>query len=231
MDDGGDMDRQSIREEIRRLVRDVDTINPRWSDTVLNSRIDQAHEYIACETRCIWTRATDIDLVAGTQEYALPSNFLEETEVLYKNSSDEWSMLEKKQIRELDLEGWNWRALTGDPSMYYIRGAYIGLVPYPDTSRTGALRIDLAIRPTAFTSETDIPFDSNNEFYAYHDALCFYVALKCKLDENQDKDANAMNIILTQRVAQIQKQVESKSVGTRIMNVYEIGRAKSRRAR
>lgn len=68
-----------------------------------------------------------VNLVAGTQEYALPTDFVHEV-FLY------WNTL---QLKKADVERWiadneNWQEMTGAPAEYAIYGSKLILLPIPD---------------------------------------------------------------------------------------------------
>ena len=200
------MNRSEIREEVRRLVQDTDSTNPRWSDAVLNSRIDISHEKISCLTKCIISRITD-SLVSGTAEYPLPDVFLEEFNVTWLDSDGLWKVLTKKSERELDQEVANWRSLTSStPVNYYIRRNKIGIVPYPDFSRTSSLRLDIARRPDTFTLDSDIPFQSRPDLYPFHNTISYDVAVQCKLDGGTYQDASGLKTLYEEGVRMIKYQ-------------------------
>jgi hypothetical protein len=225
------MNRGEIRDEIRRLVRDTDSTNPRWSDTVLNDRINQSHERIACLTKCIITRITD-GLVSGTSEYVLPSYFLEEFGVLWLDSDGQWNPILKKTEKELDLETANWRSLTGSqPLNYYIRRTRIGIVPYPDFTRASSLRLDIARRPDDMTLDADIPFESRADLYPFHNTISLDVAMKCKIDDGTYTDASGLKGLVEEGIRQIKYQNLEDSADTRIINIYETARNTPRRTR
>jgi hypothetical protein len=225
------MNRGEIRDEIRRLVRDTDSTNPRWSDTVLNARIDISHEKISCLTKCIISRITD-NLVSGSAEYPLPDVFLEEFNVTWLDSDGLWKVLSKKSERELDLEVANWRSLTcSTPVNYYIRRNKIGIVPYPDFSRSSSLRLDIARRPDTFTLDADIPFQGRTDLYPFHNTISYDVAIQCKIDDGTYQDASGLKALFDEGVRMIKYQNLEDSSDTRIKSVYEIGREQPRRTR
>ena len=225
------MNRSEIREEVRRLVQDTDSTNPRWSDAVLNSRIDISHEKISCLTKCIISRITD-SLVSGTAEYPLPDVFLEEFNVTWLDSDGLWKVLTKKSERELDQEVANWRSLTSStPVNYYIRRNKIGVVPYPDFSRASSLRLDIARRPDTFTLDSDIPFQSRPDLYPFHNTISYDVAVQCKLDGGTYQDASGLKTLYEEGVRMIKYQNLEDSTDTRIKSVYEIGKEQPRRTR
>jgi hypothetical protein len=224
------MNRGTIRDEIRRLIRDTDTTNPRWSTTELNSRIDLAHDVISSETKCIPYRYT-ASLVADTAEYLMPDYYLDADRVMYLDDNSDWRPLEKKTEFELDEESNNWRSESGTSKYWYQRIGYIGIVPYPTAAKTDGLRVDMFRLPTAFTADADIPFDSVKEMYPYHEAICVKVALSCALDEGNEKTYVLFKKEFEDYIRKINSQVGNKSSNSRMPNVYDSLRSNNRRVR
>jgi hypothetical protein len=223
------MDREDLRNEIRRLLLDTDTTNPRWSDTIINDRIDLSHDRIACLTKCIESRITDgIDL--GVSEYALPSYFLEIKNVqILGNGSTEWIAIDKITEEELDNANHGWRNLPGEPQKFYQRRNNIGLYPEPDYTQTNSLRIDIYRRPDAFTSDTDIPFEGVTSLYPFHMAIAYDVARMCSLDDVNVNKITVFTAEVDKLTRQILYQLATQAEETRIPNIYEKSRSQARR--
>lgn len=222
------MDREDIRLEIRRLVKDTDTTNPRWSDAVLNERIDKSHEYICATSKCYPERYT-VSTVANTAEYTMPSYYVHANTVMYYDGSD-WIPLQKRTEQELDIEFPNWRSDTGTPSYWYQRINSIGLVPYPTTSTTNGLRVDMARIPTAFTMDTGIPYGGVTDLYPYHLAICYHVAQSCSMDDGVAEKYAIFKKEFDVFMKRLQSQMNNKNTQTRMPNVYDSARTNNRRA-
>jgi hypothetical protein len=223
------MDRGDIRNEIRRLLLDTDTANPKWSDTILNARIDLSHDRIACLTKCIESRITDgIDL--GVSEYPLPDFFLELKNVqVLGNGETSFRAIDKVSEEELDNSNPSWRNLNGSPQKFYQRRNNIGIYPTPDYTQASSLRIDLFRRPDVFTTDDDVPFESITSLYPFHMVIAYDVARMCSMD-----DANQTKLVLftsetNNLTRQILYQLASQSEETRIPNIYEQSRSGARR--
>lgn len=96
-----------------------------------------------------------VNMVDGTQEYAIGATVVEVLLVTYQKTATESWPLAHTSITELDLDEPTWRVdLTeGDPQRYYIvprvatttDAFYVGLLPIPDTTTSAGypkLRID-----------------------------------------------------------------------------------------
>lgn len=224
------MNRGEIRDEIRRLIKDTDSNDPRWSDTVLNTRIDQSHEKIAALAKCIIERYTT-NLVASTAEYTVPDYYLEDISVQVLNSDSQWVTLKKTTEKERDVKNPKWRDDDLDlPVFYYVRDNVIGLYPCPTTARTNGLRIDMYRRPDAMTADADIPFEETKEMYPYHESICFDVAANCKFDDGKFNQGFAYRAETQKIIRDIRSLYAGKNEGTRMPNIYEQVRESSRRS-
>ncbi len=180
------MNRGQIRTEIRQLVSDTGTQNPRFSDSTLNLRIDEIHKEVGGMTKVLKSSATNT-AVADVQEYALPeSSDVLEIERVEFDSGDDARALKPKGMEELDYEDPSWRALEGKPEFYYLRGKNLGLVPRPGTSEAGkTIKIFYADKVTAFSADSDSPSYSDQ----YHKIIIDGVAAWCKREDGDIEDA------------------------------------------
>lgn len=222
------MERQDIREEVRRLVQDTDSGNYRWSDTVLNDRIDQAHERVAIITKCIIDLDNTDNIVANQSAYAIPTGFLEPIDIRAK-SGDKWYSLNKVTVEELNGSGDDWRSASGTATSYWTLGGYYNLYPTPDTAVASGISIDMYARPTAFTTDSDIPFNADPKLYAFHDIISYEVAGKCKQDDRKFDEANQILTVFQQKLREMKYQLASDTEDTRMPNIYESEREGSLR--
>jgi len=224
--------RSELRAEIRRLIKDTssDTTRQRWTDAVLNNRIDWANEDVVVNTACLQSRITT-DITSGTAEYTLPADFLYAQEIKYKNSDGNWNMLQQITFRQLDLSDADWEGTNGTPSHYYIRRNVIGLYPNPDTSRTAALRIDYVERPDDLAGDTSYPYNAVTSLYPFHDLVVLRVAARCKEDEGVWVESDKLLGRYYAGIKQMTAKLGERFDDLRIMNIYEKVRAGPRRTR
>jgi hypothetical protein len=226
------MNKASLINEIRRFVKDVssDTSLQRWTDAILLERLNSCQEEMAAFTGMLESRV-DINVSEGTAEYPFTSAIMAVKRAYWKDDNAVYVPLIKTTETELDLTDAEWRDVDGTPTHYYIRDNYIGLYPNPDVTRTAGLRVNIADRPTTLTSDTDIPFDEEYQWYFAHEGLAFGVARLCMFDEGKFTEAQVFEGKYFNVIKEIQKQVSSENIGTRIPNVYELSRVPSRRTR
>ena len=206
--------RGEIREQIRWTVGDVapqaSTMTYRWSDDILNKRINIVQEEIASLTKCIVNRSTNVALIANQREYILPDDALNIIRVAFwiTGSTASHKSLEWRSIGGLDNEMPFWETLAGGiPLKYYQRGKYIGLVPPPSSSyaATGNLKIDYVARPQPLSNDSDIPFNSDPYLYPYHKLIVLGVAIMCFTD---DGNANMTAIIENKYYTLLNRMIE-----------------------
>jgi len=184
------LNRGNIRSQIRYFICDTSTISTqqRWTDSILNQRINLAQYDICAKTFCLQSRAK-IDTVTGTREYILPDDFYTIIRAAFEisTSAGDFERLGWVSIRKLDLDG-SWEDdSNGKPLEYYIRRNRIGLVPAPSSSYSGSqtLQIDYAEIPDEMNSDTDIPFNGRKRLYPYHELIVWRVVADCMCDDRQ----------------------------------------------
>jgi len=118
----------------------------------------------------------DISVVAGTAEYALPSDFGKMTSV-YDDTSDTY-------INKIDSSDIDYNEYSSNITYYYLRGTYIGFSPIPTTDFNCHLRY--VAKKTALTSYYDtIDFPSNN-YYFLKDYMMFRAGSKLQRQDRPD---------------------------------------------
>ena len=129
----------------------------------------------------------NINLVAGTREYDLITNFTDflsinfDEQVQYVNSSGEYIPLTKKSIAWLNRWYPDWKnASNNDPFIYYLRGKYIGLFYTPGTTIANGLYVPYYAKPTAMTAAGDDPFDDRTDLEFLHEGIILYMGWKSK---------------------------------------------------
>lgn len=229
------MNRQEIRDEIRRIIKDTDTVTTRqrWTDTILNNRINASQGKIAAITLCLTKRvATDVSIVSGTAEYDLDSKFLSEIVVQMLDANSQWTCLTKATEEELNAYNVNWRSLTGTPTSYYIARGKIGLYPCPDFSRATSLRMDIYCRPddlSTDTGTTGTPFNADDLFTDFHDTIVLDVARRCKISEGLKDDAALLKQEFDERIRDMRAILNMDLTNSRMINIYETARTSTRR--
>lgn len=142
-----------------------------WSDSFLARALAEA-EFEACRrTDLIYddstAAVTQITLVSGTAGYTLSSKITKIENVVYNDAP-----LEHKTEEGLAAEnGADWRADTGEPASYIIKGKTIRFYPVPtDDEATDIVYLEVYRLPLkSFVDAPEIPEE-------YHEDLCSYAA-------------------------------------------------------
>ncbi len=189
---GYSLTRVEIRNEIRKILNDTPYTNQqqRWSNSLINQRINLAQDDICSKTRCLRNTFT-ITTTTGVREYDLPDNLLiiERVAYLITGTTDAWKKLEFSTLRTLDGESSEWENQgDGLPTKYCERGKHIVLKPTPSGThaKTDALYIDGYALGDSLTSDTSVPFNNIKFLYPYHELIIYYVVSLCYLDEGRD---------------------------------------------
>lgn len=177
-----------IRSQVRYDIRDTtDTVNidVRFSDTILNQRINIVQDYVVRYTKCLYTRNISTP-VAGQQEYLLPSDCSAIDRVRFTGSAQR---LVGRTLAGLDNEIPSWESTSaGIPRYYYRRGNNIGLYPAPSVTlaTSGALKIDYFQKATAMTSDSDTIFNGDASLADYANVIIEGVDIMCLQTMNED---------------------------------------------
>lgn len=157
------MTRLQIRNMIRKRLGE--TTASFWSDSELNTWINDACRDIAFRTKCIRTNLY-MNAVDETAEYGLSTifpNVLSINEYYYKQDGTNYIKLPQTSRTELDATYSGWRsAQSGTPIMYYYdrEEDIFGLYPAPNlaiTEGTNWGRAYITKNHTDMTLDTDIP--------------------------------------------------------------------------
>lgn len=123
------------------------------TDADVDSWMDEAQRLVAKETHWLRKQGTAINVVSGTALYDLPTDMIALEEVWHNS-------LRLFPVSVRQIEQWhaneNWRALTGTPTRFYVRGmTAIGLYLTPDTSITSGLVLHYSYYPAAPATTSD----------------------------------------------------------------------------
>ena len=136
------MNRGNMRDLARKRLGETTAVF--WLDDELNDWINYAGHDVVDKTRCI----QDVGLFTTTvdaDEYTLTSYFSDligVTEVYFRQAGDNWSKLDFKTRKEMDLMNEGWMDFDSSTPQDYIfefeRGKLLTLSPAPDTANSGS---------------------------------------------------------------------------------------------
>ena len=173
------MDLQTIRTKARQKLDE--TSAKFWSDDELNNYINQGYYFYwnqaIREQYFLTLKATTLDIVAGTAEIALPSDYLQ-ARLVEKVFTDRTVPLQYQE-RFMESNGTS----TGLTNRTLFTYAYVGsnlvLQPTPQTSETGGIKLTYFYRPALLSDDTDEPVIDP----FYQDLLVLYCVVEAKQKE------------------------------------------------
>lgn len=203
-----------IRTKVRERIRDNGPSGvQKYSDTVIKNWINEgqinAFRILEQTNESVLTRRYTFDTSTMTNEYTLPTNFIEMKRVymMYTSTSNRTSYLrlDKTKIDALDRRILSWEDSTADePREYFLRyttySVILGLDVYPNSDYAGTdfLRIDYIPLFDDLSSDTDEPFNGVSFLKPFHSLLVDYAEYKCTGNPKAQSDYVAKLELLRQ---------------------------------
>jgi hypothetical protein len=138
---------KDIRDRVRRRLTETSS-SGFFSDAMLNDFINDAQADFVEQVPCLESSAI-VPVVAGTSEYALPSDFSDPIKVQMAYGGAPYTI---RSTRFVDVDP---NVTPGPACLFYIRGSYLGLYPTPD--RAGTLTLYYHQSPGEMDSDLDTP--------------------------------------------------------------------------
>jgi len=172
----------------RQFVGDTDTTNPFWSDTNAGLLLDNGQADLASYLRFPRATGTPAALVAGQDDYTLPTDWLSTIRIVIYDSAGYESKLKYKtedEISELDP---NWRNNTdyGTPRYYFIANDIteattlsrkLFVYPPPAAADTSKYILNIYVKVPSTISASNIPVFPG----PMHILLAYYLAWQMSL--------------------------------------------------
>jgi len=176
-----------LRNDIRYHIIDTTTTSrtTRYSDSILNYRINQAAREIARASLPTYTTKL-ISPTTNQQEYTISTDTAKVDKVVYQinSTTDSYRKLTYGTPQSLDNDkGLMWEQLSaGLPTHYYLRGNTLGLVPKPSGSYCFANGIKVYYYKSFadMVSDSDQPWDGQYNLIDYHYLIMLHVSIQCK---------------------------------------------------
>lgn len=173
-----------IRTDVRSLITDGHGTRQRFSDTELNSWINEGQKLADIKTLCTY-KATSFPLVIGTTYYTLPSDFL-----MLRRVTRDYLAIQELTPAGLDGRSAEWENQSGLPTYYFLNFSSrtkIGFAPFPmATSDLATIKVEYMAYSPSLTADADIPFSGISELSPYQYALTFYAAFKASVIDERD---------------------------------------------
>lgn len=197
-----------LRTNTRVLVQDATSSRQRFSDSQINTLLNEAQQDAIEQTRCL-RQSYSFQLVTGTTYYSLPTNFLT-TQRLTIGAK----YLQEMSPAGIDGRSRSWETSTGYPTYYFInfatRGA-VGFAPFPGTSAdTDTIKVEYDVYPNLMSADSDVPWNSVGELADYHNALPYFAATILSAIDNQLARAQLYLPLYTNIITQMGKRCQSR---------------------
>lgn len=178
------MQRSDLESEIGRLLSDPN--HDTWDLTGIRARIEEASAVIQALTNAVKTVET-LTPTAETKEVSISDQTLDIARVTLTKSDGDVHILKGYSRENLDYYYPDWEDWTsGLPDFYYYDATnhQLNLVRKPSAAyaTTDSLKVWEIRIPTALTSDSSIPFDSNAAMQAYVNSVAHWVAAQCFMD-------------------------------------------------
>ena len=179
--------------QTRTQLRDTatNTERRRFSDSQLTTFLNNAQREVNARAWCV-VGSSNINLVSGTTEYSLPSDFILPLRVTVNNLA-----LVERTFTFFDEANGTWISETGPPREYYVRvdssivsnvtRESIGI--HPVSTSAAIMSIQYLQQPSDLSNGSDIPFSGNVRLYPYHYALAYYATYMGYLADGKKEEA------------------------------------------
>lgn len=199
--------RTQIRTLARKFASDTDTVNPFWSDTDVNSLIENWQSDMASYLRYPRATGAATALVEGQDDYDLPADWLSAIRVVIYDNNGYESQLRYRtedEISELDP---NWRNNTdyGTPRYYFVGNDItpgttlsrkLFVYPPPAADDVGKYIQQIYVKvPTAVAADANIPIFPD----PMHMLAVYYVAWQMLMALDQTKAETYKNLYEKER--------------------------------
>jgi len=182
------MNYSEMQDQVRLLLGETDADNSYYTATEIEDQINLSNLRVASEVPTLLTYA-EVDSVADTQQYGLPSDFLQLKDVQYWRSTTQRIQLIRYSYDEFEILTASNATMSGEPAFYRVEfGAVktdagtppgdIWLYPVPDAVYT--LRVVYYQKPTALSSDADV--SELPEFL--HLPVCYHAALHLAMKDS-----------------------------------------------
>jgi len=177
--------RLQLQTRVSELIND--TTNSQWTAAQIQERIQEAQETFVEDTHCLIS-TTPLTVVSGTRTYTLTSTYVLD---IIRVSMSPYGVL--RRVGEYDLDqmypGQDYSLVTGQPQYYFYDATgttnLLTLFPIPTAAYNGlTLSVQYIVEPTAMSSDSDLPFNSQVALNPYISAIAYNTAAQLLVADN-----------------------------------------------
>ena len=195
----------TILTDVRNLLNQPNSTNSFWTDSELNSYINEAMRVYFAELTKIdeghFTAQVDLDIVANQETVAMPADFFS-MRALYKKVDTTYMIL---PYRNNITEGYSTEGGTNSVTYlpyYYFRQNQIVLRPVPQFSETASLRMEYFQFPQQMATGDTLTDQITPVFYQ---VIEMYAVYKAKMKESLVTGVNT-SALAKENLAELHKQ-------------------------
>lgn len=192
-----------------------------WSDAELNNYINQAYFYNYMELvdayENYFAQVVSINIVAGTDTYALPANF--DKIRLLERVVDNAVTIPLQEFNRIEASNLinTFTATNLFLPTYRFSGGNFILEPMPQVSITNGLRLEYVPAPVAMAIDADQP--NANFLDHWQEIIVLRAVISAKLKEemtgNQGADLGPFQTMLTNWENKVKEALEQRTMGRR----------------
>lgn len=176
---------QQLLFNVRNFLNQPDPNNSSWSDAELTGYLNEAiRRYfgeVVQSSEGLFTKQTDLDITAGNETIALPSDFFEVVR-LYKKVNNEYISLYYDNSSQQNYTTDGPSSSTAAAFSYYLRGDDLVLRNTPQFTETGGLRLEYIYFPETMVNGGDSM--TTQVAPVFKDLIEMYAVYKAKLKES-----------------------------------------------
>lgn len=174
-----------IKTRVKRQFGDESSVQV--DDTDITRWVNDAQLHIVQNNEGLLEAVTTLDVVANTQDYALPADLLVLSGITFRNTGDlSYIHMRGHSFQEFNeyVDGWDGTMFgPGIPYIYTVFANTIKLFPAPDSSISAALKLYYNRKPATIVSDVDVV----DLPLIYHNAVVnFCLQQAYEMDENFD---------------------------------------------
>jgi len=175
------------------------------ADSDLLAYCDEAQKYFIRSTRILEGSSTT-SAVSGTQNYALPSDYLALLRVTFNGIK-----IDRVSYHEIDELGINDTDETNTPRYYYILNEQLYLIPIPNTTDT------IKIYYYKFPADLDATTDTLEISKIYDDIIVCYMVYRALEKDSEDKRADYWMTECNAKIMQVVSDLRESKLDRPVM--------------
>lgn len=203
--------------EVRRLIKDTATsvTLQRYSDTILDSFLNQAQIEVVTDTWCLQA-STTVVLTAATTYYNLPTDLITIRLVRVKDTGNRTRNIYETSYKAMYENNPDFERQSGPPMQYIVRPSpssnyfQIAFLPVATTSSTGTATIEYYKQAGNLNDDTANLLDGKYTLLPYHETVVYKAVIKIKLLEGDATGAATYSQLYSAMISAMNSRLGEK---------------------